>query len=61
MQSKKLSESQIKDFHRDGFLVIKEFCNKQEIDKLYTTADFLKKENDPALKDTGWEKSVNAS
>jgi ectoine hydroxylase-related dioxygenase (phytanoyl-CoA dioxygenase family) len=38
MHSKKLSESQIKDFHRDGFLVIKEFCNKQEIDKLYTTA-----------------------
>jgi ectoine hydroxylase-related dioxygenase (phytanoyl-CoA dioxygenase family) len=38
MQSKKLTESQIKDFHRDGYLVIKEFCNKQEIDKLYTTA-----------------------
>jgi len=38
MQSKKLSESQIKDFHRDGYLVIKEFCNKQETDKLYTTA-----------------------
>jgi ectoine hydroxylase-related dioxygenase (phytanoyl-CoA dioxygenase family) len=38
MQSKKLSESQIKDFHRDGYLVIKEFCTKQETDKLYTTA-----------------------
>jgi ectoine hydroxylase-related dioxygenase (phytanoyl-CoA dioxygenase family) len=38
MQSKKLTESQIKGFHRDGYLVIKEFCNKQEIDKLYTTA-----------------------
>jgi len=38
MQSKKLSEDQIKDFHRDGYLIIKEFCNKQEIDKLYTTA-----------------------
>ncbi len=38
MLSKKLSESQIKDFHRDGFLVIREFCNKQEIDTLYTTA-----------------------
>jgi ectoine hydroxylase-related dioxygenase (phytanoyl-CoA dioxygenase family) len=24
-----------------------------------STADFLKKENDPALKDTGWEKEVN--
>jgi ectoine hydroxylase-related dioxygenase (phytanoyl-CoA dioxygenase family) len=38
MQSKKLTGSQIKDFHRDGYLVIKEFCNKGEIDKLYTTA-----------------------
>jgi len=25
----------------------------------FSNADFLKKENDPALKDTGWEKSVN--
>jgi hypothetical protein len=23
-----------------------------------SNADFLKKENDPALKDTGWEKEV---
>src|ERR1700709_2312437 len=38
MQSKKLSDSQIKEYQRDGFLVIKEFCNKQEIDNLYTTA-----------------------
>jgi ectoine hydroxylase-related dioxygenase (phytanoyl-CoA dioxygenase family) len=38
MQPKKLSEDQIKDFHRDGYLMIKNFCNKQEIDKLYTTA-----------------------
>ena len=27
----------------------------------FSNADFLKKENDPALKETGWEKSVNAS
>src|SRR6201989_1382161 len=38
MQSKKLSESQIKEFHRDGYLVVKEFCTKQETDKLYATA-----------------------
>jgi ectoine hydroxylase-related dioxygenase (phytanoyl-CoA dioxygenase family) len=38
MQSKKLSEEQIKNYHRDGFLVIKAFCNQQETDKLYTTA-----------------------
>jgi hypothetical protein len=38
MQSKKLSEVQIKEFHQDGYLIIKSFCNKQETDKLYTTA-----------------------
>src|SRR5579863_4939548 len=38
MRSKKLSEEQIKNYHRDGFLVIKAFCNQQETDKLYTTA-----------------------
>jgi len=38
MQSKKLTESQVKDFHRDGYIVIKEFCTKQETDKLYATA-----------------------
>jgi ectoine hydroxylase-related dioxygenase (phytanoyl-CoA dioxygenase family) len=38
MKSKKLSEDQLKQFHRDGYLVIKEFCNKQETDKLYSTA-----------------------
>ena len=27
----------------------------------FSEADFLKKENDPALKETGWEKSVNVS
>jgi hypothetical protein len=27
----------------------------------FSDADFLKKENDPALKDTGWEKEVDIS
>jgi hypothetical protein len=27
----------------------------------FSNADFLKKENDPALKETGWEKEVTAS
>jgi hypothetical protein len=27
----------------------------------FANADFLKKENDPALKETGWEKSVNVT
>jgi ectoine hydroxylase-related dioxygenase (phytanoyl-CoA dioxygenase family) len=38
MSSKKLSEEQIKSFHRDGYIVIKNFCSPQEIDKLYKTA-----------------------
>jgi ectoine hydroxylase-related dioxygenase (phytanoyl-CoA dioxygenase family) len=38
MTDKKLSEDQIKTFHKDGYLVIKSFCSGQEIDKLYTTA-----------------------
>ena len=38
MPFKKLSEEQIRSYHKDGYIVIKNFCNKQEIDKLYTTA-----------------------
>ena len=38
MPFKKLSEDQIRSYHQYGYVVIKNFCNKQEIDKLYTTA-----------------------
>src|SRR4051812_19732226 len=38
MESNKLSPSQIREYHRDGYVVIREFCNKQEVDKLYSTA-----------------------
>jgi ectoine hydroxylase-related dioxygenase (phytanoyl-CoA dioxygenase family) len=38
MSSNKLSEAQIKAFHQDGYLVVKNFCNKPEVDKLYATA-----------------------
>ena len=38
MSFRKLSEDQIKSFHKDGYVVIKSFCNKQETDKLYVTA-----------------------
>ena len=30
MQTKKVPESQIKDLPRDGYLVIREFCNQRE-------------------------------
>ncbi|MEJ7739669.1 MAG: phytanoyl-CoA dioxygenase family protein [Chitinophagaceae bacterium] len=33
-----LSPEQVKVFHEDGYLIIKNFCSKQEIDKLYGTA-----------------------
>ena len=33
----------------------------QWVAESFSQVDFLKKENDPALKSTGWEKSVNAS
>src|SRR5580704_11285822 len=38
MSFRKLSEDQIKSFHKDGYVVIKSFCSKQETDKLYVTA-----------------------
>jgi ectoine hydroxylase-related dioxygenase (phytanoyl-CoA dioxygenase family) len=33
-----LTPEQIASYHRDGYLVVKNFCSKQEIDKLYSTA-----------------------
>lgn len=38
MPSKRLSEDQVKTFHKDGYLIIKNFCSKEEVDKLYMTA-----------------------
>ncbi len=38
MSSKKLTDEQIETFHRDGYIVIKNFCSPEEIDKLYKTA-----------------------
>ncbi len=33
-----LTTEQVKNYHRDGYLVIKKFCSQEEIKKLYTTA-----------------------
>jgi len=33
-----LSPTQIEAYHRDGYLIVKNFCSKPEIDKLYATA-----------------------
>ena len=38
MPSFNLSAEQVKTFFKDGYLIVKNFCTQQEIDKLYTTA-----------------------
>ena len=38
MPGLKLSESQIKAYYTDGYIVIKNFCSAEEINKLYGTA-----------------------
>lgn len=38
MSSKKLSAEQIKQFHKDGYVLVKGFCNSEETSKLYNTA-----------------------
>ncbi len=34
----KLSAEQIRDYNRDGYVVVKDFCSQSEIDKLYAVA-----------------------
>ncbi len=38
MSSAKLSPEQVNAYHKDGFLLIKNFCSKEETNKLYATA-----------------------
>lgn len=38
MSFKRFNPEQIADFHRDGYVVVKNFCSQQETDKLYKTA-----------------------
>ena len=38
MSSTYLSTAQIEAYHRDGYLIVKNFCTQAEVDKLYTTA-----------------------
>lgn len=33
-----LSAEQIKAYHKDGFIILKNFCSQQEVDKMYATA-----------------------
>jgi len=38
MSSYKLSAEQVKQYHEQGFVVVKAFCSKPEIEKIYATA-----------------------
>jgi ectoine hydroxylase-related dioxygenase (phytanoyl-CoA dioxygenase family) len=38
MANKALTAQQISDYNRDGYLIVKNFCNAKEIDRLYSTA-----------------------
>ncbi|MEB0261878.1 MULTISPECIES: phytanoyl-CoA dioxygenase family protein [unclassified Mucilaginibacter] len=38
MASNILSAQQLSDYHRDGYIVVKNFCSAQEIERLYSTA-----------------------
>ncbi|WP_428329342.1 phytanoyl-CoA dioxygenase family protein [Mucilaginibacter sp.] len=38
MYSKKLTPEQVALYHQQGYVVVKSFCSKAEIDKLYSTA-----------------------
>ena len=33
-----LSLEQIEAYHRDGYVIVRNFCSQQEVDKLYSTA-----------------------
>jgi ectoine hydroxylase-related dioxygenase (phytanoyl-CoA dioxygenase family) len=38
MANKALTAQQISDYNHDGYLIVKNFCNAEEIDRLYSTA-----------------------
>ncbi len=38
MSFKRFNPGQIADFHRDGYVLVRNFCSQQETDKLYKTA-----------------------
>jgi ectoine hydroxylase-related dioxygenase (phytanoyl-CoA dioxygenase family) len=38
MLTEKLTPTQVEQYNRDGYIIIKNFCSAEEIDKLYTTA-----------------------
>lgn len=59
MSAVKLSPQQIEAYERDGYVIVKQFCSKKEIDKLYTIAveDNAMKNNALDLNDQSGKKT----
>ena len=54
-----INDEQVKDFHRDGYVIVKNFFSQQEIDKLYSIAinDQVMKEHAVDLNDQSGKKT----
>jgi len=54
-----LTPEQVASYHQDGYILVKNFCSKKEIDKLYSTAlqDAAMKENAIDLNDQSGKKT----
>ncbi|MCO5935099.1 phytanoyl-CoA dioxygenase family protein [Mucilaginibacter sp. RB4R14] len=59
MASNILSAQQLSDYHRDGYIVVKNFCSAQEIERLYSTAlnDHAMRKNALDLNDQNGKKT----
>ena len=59
MTNQRLTEEQVQLYHQQGYLVVKNFCSKAEIDKLYNTAleDNAMKNNAMDLNDQSGKKT----
>ena len=59
MTNQRLTDEQVQLYHQQGYLVVKNFCSKAEIDKLYNTAleDNAMKNNAMDLNDQSGKKT----
>lgn len=51
--SKQLTPQQMADYERDGYIIVKNFCTSEEIERLYSTAleDVIMHKKTPLLND----------
>lgn len=59
MNAKNIPQNALADYHKDGYFVVKNFCSKEEIDRLYGTAvkDDAMKTNAMDLNDQSGKKT----